>query len=388
MSRQFHRAVAVSLGGLCLTACLFAGTVAHASTPQPQISPSFEVQPEAGQPTDQISRGYFVLRLGQGQVQTLHTLIKNTSKAPLSVSNYLVDGAQISTGGVGYSNAGTPLTGAGTWMTIQPKALLVPPGATRRVIVVIHVPSTMAPGDYVGGLAFEDTQVQSQAPGALAIKVHYREILAVLEEIPGKVLSSATIGKVGLAPIMSPVQAAAYLKASSGNKPMLQGSQATVVVKNTGNRLWKGTGVLRIGGLKGGTSVPFTVGTILVHSHATITVRVPSLDLAPGSYNMSVSLQAAVKSNPIKWSGLVGLTLPVAAAAATALPNLALQPAHPAAAGTATTLNQGAPVSTTSSSQSISLVLFGGGAVVLLILGVGLGVVLSRRSSGRKPLPA
>ena len=352
----------------CAGVWLAAGAAAHAaSAPQP-TRPSFVVQPAPDQPQGEIGRGYFSLATTAGQAHTFRALVKNTGKAPLSLRNYLVDGAQVEAGGVGYTNWGKHLSGAGSWITLQPKTLRLAPGETRTVTATVHAPASLGPGDYAGGLAFEDTHGRSQRAGSqFMITMLYREVIPVLMQAPGARVSAASIGGATL-------------------RPYQKGSVLQITVRNTGNVLWRGKGTARIGGKAGsGTALPFAVGTILPKAQAQVALPLPNVHLQPGSYHLDVQVQSDAKSPRLSWQAMVPLTLPqtVRVAVPTLAPSVALQPAQaPAAASQAPAAPlQAAPAMSvaTTDAQGISPLLLGVGGALVLLLGAGMGVVLSRR---------
>jgi hypothetical protein len=363
MSRS-KTSLLAACAALFISPLFLTDTVTHAAPKPAPIQASFVVQPEAGQPTALIGLGYFFLQSGPETNKTLSVVLKNTGKVPLTIRNYLVDGTQILAGGIGYSSAGTKLTGVGGWISMNPTSELLVPGQTGRVVATIHTPMSLAPGEYVGGLAFEDTSAKIVKPsGQFVISLHYREVIPIVVSAPGKQIYGAKVGGVMLT--------------AAG-----KGSQAGVTIRNTGNVRWRGQGTLQVGGKHSkATSFPFMVGTILPGASASINISMANVQVQPGSYALSVQLQPGEKSPLISWKGLVALTLPqkpVGVGVPTPRPVVALQPAVAAARAVA----QAAANTTAPTAQGISPIIFGGGALLLIVV-VGLAVLVGRRSAAK-----
>jgi hypothetical protein len=313
-----------------------------------------------------IKHGYFTLTLKPGQAQTVRIVVKNTGKQVLQLSNYAADATQIAAGGIDFGTRHKQVKVVGTWITVQPKDLSLAPGEARRVSATITMPKNVRAGDYVGGVALENKTSQQQGAGShLLIDVHYRKVLAILDSVPGVRTAAAQVAGVAL-------------------NPEPKGSQAVISVRNTGNVLFKGKGMVELLGSKGAVqSLPFKIDTILPSAVAQIPLNLLNITLQKGTYGMRVHLNSVHNVSLALWQGKVGFMMPSKATPAAIPTNVVLQPAQQAATATATA--QHAPGAAAPASQSISPLIWGGGAVLLLILGVGLGVVVSRRS-GKKPI--
>jgi hypothetical protein len=194
------------------------------------------------------------------------------------------------------------------------------------------------------------------------IDVHYRKVIAILDSVPG--LRSATAKVVGVT-----------------LKPELKGTQAVVSVRNTGDILFKGKGTVALIGSKGTMQhYPFTIDTILPSAVAQIPIYLPNLILQPGTYGMHVQLLSLHNVSLTTWQNQVGFMLAQHVTPGAPIKPVLLQPAQAATAQAKSVLGA---VSPATSSQSIPYVLLGALAILVLALGAGLGVVLSRRSTGQ-----
>ena len=344
----------VALLGQCVAACQAVGA---AATTVAQTT-SYAVQAEANQPAAMIQHGYFTLGLQAGQTKTVRIIVKNTGKNVLRISDYPADAAQMAAGGIDFGTQYKPLTAMGTGITVTPRDLTLAPGQAKRVSATITMPANAGAGDYVGGVAMENKAVQGQGAGShVLIDVHYRKVIAIMDSVPGVRWVSAKVVGVALT-------------------KQAKGTQAVVGVRNTGNILLKGKGTIELLGSKGAVQrFPFTIGTILPSAVAQIPIYLPNLTLQPGTYGMRVQLSSVHMVSLTSWQGKVGYMLPQPVKPAVAIKNVLLQPAQGAA--------QQAPAA---ASQTIPWILFGTVAILILALGAGLGVVVSRR--GPRPTPS
>jgi|GEM_PF-1711860 len=351
-------AVAVGLG---------LGSDARAASNGTPPGPSYVVRPESNQPKSEIGLGYFTLTLQPGQTQVLRVAIKNLGTNALAVYNYPTDGVAMSAGGIGYGTREIRPSLVGTWITLSLGQLTLAPGETRSIAATVHVPSGMAAGQYVGGVAFEDQDVQQQHMGShIAINVHYRQVIAIVVTVPGKHAYAAKVIGVALHPLDT-------------------GCEATVTLQSTGNMLWKGTGTLQIGNTNQSTSIPFTIGSLLAGAVVSIPVSMPSLILRPGSYDVAVRIAAAAGGGTGAWNGLVPLTTAASQNPnGTLVPTVVLQPnaqstrVVPATPALPATPKRG----TTAQPTSVPILPVMAVIVVALLL---LGAFVLRPATRRKP---
>jgi hypothetical protein len=333
------------VGLLLLALPPFLSATAHAAPPARTRAPSFAVEPAAGQPPEQISRGYFWLTLLPGQQRTVQIAVRNTARTPLSMRMYPVDGLQIPTGGLDFTTWGKPLAAAGTWVSLGSPDLVLAPGQARRVTATIRVPQGLPPGQYVAGTAFEDTQMLRTTAGPqLLIDMHYRHVLAVVVNVPGRTSTALTITGV-------------HLATPHGT------SEAVVDVRNPGNLLVNGQGTLEVTvGTSSTGKMPFSLDTLLPAHGAGVPIQLPGVTLKPGTYGVSVHIQAPSKAPLAAWQGQV--TLSVAQPAPAPIKQITLQGVVQAASPT----------------SSLPWLI---GALLLVLAGAGAGTILSRRAGRR-----
>ncbi len=293
---------------------------------------AYAVRLQHGQPADQIRRGYFTLTLLPGETWEVRVVVGNTGTTTLQLADYAVDAAPITMGGVGFRTADERRFLVGTWIVVKPASLVVARGKARLVSATIHVPKGLAPGQYVGGLAFENRLVQTGDPmrgakngqkahaargSTFSFDVHYRHVIAVVITVPGRQRPAVRVGGATVA-VTS------------------WGGTAIVAVRNTGTVLWNGTGTLRIQG-PGSKYEPvrFVIETILPGASAQVPVPVPLKALRAGTYHLQVSVRGNSGGARADWKGDLRVPAP-RSPSATPVSVHVLSPAYPPASPSAT----------------------------------------------------
>jgi hypothetical protein len=346
------RIAGLLLALLVLTTATRASAQAAGPPVVPPPQTAYLVQPEADQAATTVRHGYFWLNAAPGQTRQVRVVVKNVGTMPLRLRSYAVDSIQEPTGGVDYGTWRTPRTQVGTWIRLSPATMTLAPGQARRVTATIRVPRGTGAGVHVGGLAFENARIQQQGRGShVLIDVHYRRVIAVVLEAPGVRRTAAHVTDVTLT-------------------TAAPGSQAVVALRNSGTVLLTGTGTLTVTGRGTRTvATPFTLDTVLPAATDHVMVQLPTLTLQPGAYAVGVRVRSSAGAALIAWQGPVVVARP---AVPTPPPNVTLPPVQ-ALAHTA---------------QRTPLVWIVGGAVLLLLLVVGVavavGVALGHRTERRR----
>lgn len=332
------------------------GSVATAAQPPTPVTETFTVQPEPGQPAEEIRLGYFNLALAPGEERTVRLRVTNTGAAAITLRNDPVEAVQIGDGGLDFTTLDKPVTGAGTWLNVQPERLTLEPGEAQTVTATVQVPAQLSPGDYVGGIAVQNERVQAGGGGDVLIDVHYRRVIAVLVSVPGERTVTLEVGGVSLS-------------------PAADGSQAQVELRNTGNVLVRGKGTLELAG-EGQSSDPlaFTFGTLLPDAQASVPVALPGVRLQPGDYQARVNVESEDGLLLASWEG----SAPYRSAPQvepTAPREVAINPSQPLAP----TIQEEV--------QEVPVLVWLLAGLLLLIVGIAAGVFLARRGGGRTSKP-
>jgi WxL interacting protein linking bacterial and host surfaces len=320
--------------------------------------------PEADQPADMIDRGYFQLDLAGGQKTSVRVVVKNNNSEPMTIRAYPVDGVPTTGGGIDFNTFDKPAVGAGTWLSVDSPNVELAPGETRRLTATVTAAPGATPGDHVAGIAVEDTRISQSGTGSpLVINVHYRRAIAVIVAVPGERTAALEVDSVAL---MRDVR----------------GSRAVVQVRNTGNSLLKAKGTLEIGGDQAGVKPQaFSVDTLIPSTGVGVLVPMPSVTLAPGTYNARIVVQAEDGHRLADWQGQAGFMVPAAEPTPAPESDVSLTPIDaPSAPAVAVISDQDA---STISRQAAATNSAGYWLVGILALALVLRTVIVRRRAAR-----
>lgn len=151
------------------------------------------------------SNGYFEATLSPGGRQDFTVSVSNLGNAPATYRIYAADGTTAPVTGVAYSDAKSPPTGAGSWITLSVPNVSLQPNRAQQVGFVVSVPSVVLPGDHVGAIA-SDSPTASHATGnssnggsPVSLSVTSRVVIAVVVHIPGSTRISLQVGRPSFA---------------------------------------------------------------------------------------------------------------------------------------------------------------------------------------------
>jgi hypothetical protein len=117
----------------------------------------FALRPAFSDPSVPASRIYFSLHDAPGSALRHTVLVSNRGAIPITLSISPVDALTAPISGVIYTSPGSPLVATGRWVRADRSTVRVPARRSMYVTFVVHVPRSAKPGDYVAGLAFEQT---------------------------------------------------------------------------------------------------------------------------------------------------------------------------------------------------------------------------------------
>ena len=148
---------------------------------------NFDLQPVIDAHSTAKVRSYFILDARPGNTMQGSIQVTNSGTATGTVSLYGVDATTGQTSGTVYLSRTEAQHDVGTWLRLDTSQLTLAPGQSQVVSFQIIVPSTVRPGQHVGGIVAEGmVQVSSLQSNNLKVNVQKLTIVAVQINLPGK----------------------------------------------------------------------------------------------------------------------------------------------------------------------------------------------------------
>jgi len=165
----------------------------------------FSLQPVTYDEAHPETRSYFVFDAQPGQTITNNVRVLNTGSAAGTARLYAVDSTTGQTSGTVFLSQADPRHDAGAWLSLAAQDVTLNSGQSQVVSFTLTIPTGVRPGQHVGGIVAEDTQLQTseaEATGAkvagLHVNVQTRTIVAVQVNLPGAAVQQLDIS--GVAP--------------------------------------------------------------------------------------------------------------------------------------------------------------------------------------------
>jgi hypothetical protein len=197
---------------------------------------SFSLQPVYYNPSNPVTKSYFVFSSKPGQVVKSSIRVTNTGTTTGTASLYPVDATTGQTSGAVYLNQNDPRSDVGAWITLSRQQVTLKPAQSTIVSFQAHVPSAVRAGQHLGGIVAENlTQngsSQSQGNSPFQINVKSLRIVAVQVNRPGTLVEQLT---------------ATGIQAGGSNGYQ----QLFIGLSNTGNVMLKPAGTLQIANAQG-----------------------------------------------------------------------------------------------------------------------------------------
>jgi hypothetical protein len=264
--RLVARAGAVFGLGLALVVP-FAG-VAHAA----EVG-GLGVRPAHFDPNDPATKAYFKRETAPGSSFTDAVVVSNSSDRPLTVYVSAVDGLTSTTSGAVYANRTDPVRETATWVSPSRPTVTIDPHSEIEVPFTVTVPSSAIAGDHLAGLAFEDTTPRTSG-GNFSVTEVLRAVVGIQIRLPGAAAFTAAPGTPRLVEMAGTENAAVI-----------------VPIRNTSGLLGKPKVAVTLSGNGYRRQVSRDLDTILPGDHIDYPFVWPD-DLAPGTYEITVSLDA------------------------------------------------------------------------------------------------
>src|SRR6266571_4865039 len=102
---------------------------------------SFGLQPVLYDPTNPVTKSYFIFNTKFGTIENSRVRVTNTGTARGTVSLYPVDATTAQTSGAVYLNQNDPRRDVGAWITLGAQQLTLNPGQSQVVPFQVAIPS-------------------------------------------------------------------------------------------------------------------------------------------------------------------------------------------------------------------------------------------------------
>jgi len=165
-----------------LLAEAFSCSAAHAAGG----GPSFGLQPVLYDPSNPVTKSYFVFDTRPGTILYSRVRVTNNGTVTGVVSLYPVDATTGQTSGTVYLSHNDPRRDVGAWLMLGTQHLTLAPGQSQVVPFQSVIPKIVRSGQHVGGIVAESLTLKSPAKkDALQIYVRNLTIVAVQVNLPG-----------------------------------------------------------------------------------------------------------------------------------------------------------------------------------------------------------
>lgn len=179
-----------------LAAAVAAVALAVGASPA-AMAQSFGVRPGHYDPADPATRAYFKPVIAPGATFSDEVVVTNTGDEPLTFFVSGVDGLTAQTTGAVYANRQDKPTETGTWIETSASELTVAPRSEAALPFTVRVPADAAPGDHLGGVAFENAAPQSSGSNIRITQV-VRAVVGVSVRVPGPAEMVLRVGDLRL----------------------------------------------------------------------------------------------------------------------------------------------------------------------------------------------
>ena len=326
---------------------------------------SFAVKPVLYDPALTATKSYFIMRAKAGDVIADKVRVVNTGTTAGTAYLYVVDATTGQTSGAVYLSRRSPRHDVGAWVRLARTQVSLAPGASAVVPFTIRVPAVVRPGDHLGGIVAENSEIQKgSGHGALQIRIKHLTIAAVELQLPGRVV--ARVDSTGVEPGGQHGWQYVYVHLRNTGTVMVK-PQSRIVIESSSHRQVAAR-TLSLDTFVPGTAIDYPV-------------LLPHRTLKPGRYTATVTIRSSDRtiagyrtSPPPPFSSTHTYAFTVSSGEQKQI----FSGVAPVTAPTQT------PTATSGHSGKGLVTLAGGGAMVLLLLGLGFHVVRKRRVVQRR----
>jgi hypothetical protein len=220
------------------------------------------------------TKSYFIVQAKPGDVISDKVTVANTGRGSGTAYLYAVDATTGQTSGAVYLSRQSPRNDVGRWTRLARAQVTLAPGASTVVPFTIRVPAGARPGDHLGGIVAENSEIQSgSGHGALRIRIKHLTIAAVELQLPGRVLSRVDV--TGVKPGGQQGWQYVYLHLRNAGTVMVK-PKGRLVIRNANGRLV--------------TTRQLELDTFVPRTAIDYPVLLPGKTLAPGKYTATVTI--------------------------------------------------------------------------------------------------
>jgi len=236
--------------------------------------PSFSMQPVLYDPSNPVTKSYFVFDSRPGTILNNRVRVTNNGTATGSVTLYAVDSTTGQTGGSVYLSQDAGKSDVGAWIKLGVQHLTLAPGQSQIVPFQVVIPQDTWSGQHVGGIVAENMTSNSSSPkSAIQIRIQNLTIIAVQVNLPGTLIEQMTVTGI---------------QADGANhyQTLLVG------LDNTGTIMLKPYGNLQVRDAQNHLlqNLPLKLDTFLPHTSINYPVYLKGTALGPGNYVATLSL--------------------------------------------------------------------------------------------------
>ncbi|GCE31741.1 hypothetical protein KDA_72250 [Dictyobacter alpinus] len=201
-------------------------TGVSAENAPPHLS-GFDLKPTVWDPHNPITGAYFVLDTHPASHLQSSLLVTNTGTVRGTVVLYPVDAFTAPTGGTAYRDRKDARKEVGTWIKLSQEKITLGPGQSANIPFEISIPAHVRAGDHVGGIVAEDLALRPVVPSNMPVHIRELRAVAVQLNLPGPAIEK--LEATGI----QPDGGTTYQRIQIG-------------LRNTGNKMVKANGTLRI----------------------------------------------------------------------------------------------------------------------------------------------
>ncbi|MGH2493979.1 MAG: WxL protein peptidoglycan domain-containing protein [Ktedonobacteraceae bacterium] len=251
----------------------FGFTVAHAAGGQA----SFSMQPVVYNPSNILTKSYFIFDGRPGIVEKNSIRVTNTGNIPGTANLYTVDATTAQTSGAVYLSKNSPRNDVGAWATLAVQQVTLNPGQSQIVSFQLAIPGNARSGQHLGGIVAENaaqqTSTSTKNNNTFQVKVKTLTIVAIQVNLPG-----------------TPVEQLAATSIQSGGDNGYQ--RILVGLNNSGNMMLKPFGSLQVSNAQGQVvkNITLKLDTFLPQTSITYPVNIAGQALGAGNYQAALTL--------------------------------------------------------------------------------------------------